>query len=85
MTNMLSLKEAADLISEKMGGLVIPKAGCSYKNTWLISTYPKDGSADEVYVDSLYIVDKNDGRIATFSPTIDIEGFQAAIKNATKL
>lgn len=82
---MMTLKDAAILLSNKTKGLVIPKTGCSYRNTWLISTYPKGGSEDEVYTDSLFIVDKNTGAIAEFSPTMDMEGFQRAIKHVIEL
>ena len=34
---MLSLKEAANVVIEKSNGKMIPKAGCSYKEYWLIS------------------------------------------------
>ena len=82
---MLSLKDAANVITEKTDGNVVPKAGCSYKDYWLIATYPKDGDPNENYPDSLIAVKKSDGSFATFDPLMDMEGFQAAIKNATKL
>ena len=82
---MLSLKDADNVITEKTEGNVVPKAGCSYKDYWLIATYPKDGDPNENYPDSLIAVKKSDGSFATFDPLMDMEGFQAAIKNSTKL
>lgn len=82
---MLSLKDAANVVTEKSEGMIIPKAGCSYKEYWLIATYPKGGNKDDIYPDGLVAVKKSDGSLVAFDPTMDMEGFQAAIKNVTKL
>lgn len=82
---MVNIKEAADILSNQLKNLVVPVSGCSYNNCWLISTRPQDESADQNYPDSLYIVRKSDGKVAPFSPTMDMEGFQKAIKTAKPL
>lgn len=82
---MVSLQEAAKIITDKSNGEVIPKTGCSYKDFWLISTYPKAGDPNEIYPDGLITVKKSDGSFVAFDPTMDMEGFQQAIKNTTQL
>lgn len=82
---MLSLKEAANVVTEKSNGKMIPKAGCSYKEYWLISTYPKGEDPNDTYPDGIIAVKKSDGSLAVFDPLMDMEGFQSAIKSATKL
>ncbi len=81
----MDLKEASEVLSNKFEGNLIPTNGCSYKDCWLIATRPANESSEQSYPDSLYLVRKSDGAIAPFSPTMDMEGFQEAIKNATKL
>ena len=83
--NNMDLKEASELLNNKFEGNLISTNGCSYKDCWLIATRPANGSSEQNYPDSLYIVRKSDGAIAPFSPTMDMEGFQQAIKNTTKL
>ena len=82
---MITLEEAAKKIEEDSNGEILAKAGCSYKDYWLIATYPKAGDPNEVYPDGLMAIKKSDGSLAVFDPTMDMEGFQTAIKNATKL
>lgn len=82
---MVSLQEAAKIIVDKSKDEVVPKVGCSYKDLWLIYTYPKNGDPNEIYPDGLMAVKKTDGSFVAFDPIMDMEGFQEAIKNATKL
>ena len=82
---MVELKEAANNVLKESNGNMIPKMGCSYKDYWLIATYPKGEDPNDTYPDGIIAVKKSDGSLAVFDPSMDMKGFQAAIKSATSL